>query len=202
MFLFFDQDPGTVQRHTAVVTDDTSAAVGIRQPRNDGRTARSHHLVRISRENTFVVRLSVFGEDFLCHRVQMIAIGFQAVFDHADTTFREDTAFQRGVCLQPDDHLVFLIDITGPVCIDSLGKFCFGIIYPFFPFHLKHFGQFVPHFLRFLRRGYEESIVSFVRFVIVLDKISYIDLFFPGFTFELLPVLIFKHHKLILSNSV
>ena len=30
MFLFFDQDPGTVQRHTAIVTDDTSAAVGIR----------------------------------------------------------------------------------------------------------------------------------------------------------------------------
>ena len=59
-----------------------------------------------------------------------------------------------------------------------------------------------PHFLRFLRRGYEERIVSVIRFVIVLDKVSYIDLLFPGFSFELRPVLVFKLHKLILSISV
>ena len=35
-FLFFNQDPGSVQRHTAVVTDDTSAPVSIRQSRDDG----------------------------------------------------------------------------------------------------------------------------------------------------------------------
>ena len=148
------------------------------------------------------MRLSVFGEDFFCHRVQMIAIGFQTVFDHADSAFREDTALQRGVCLQTDDHFVLLIDVTGSVCVNPLGKFRFGVIYSFFPFHLKHLGQLVPHFLRFLRRGYKERIVSVIRLVIVLDKVSYVDLLFPGFSFELRPVLVFKLHKLILSISV
>ena len=148
------------------------------------------------------MRLSVFGEDFFCHRIQMIAIGFQTVFDHADTAFREDTTFQRGICLQADDYFVFLIDVTGSVCVNPLGKLRFGIIYSFLPFNLKHLGEFVPHFLRFFRRGYEERIVSVIRFVIVLDKVSYIDLLFPGFSFELRPVLVFKLHKLILSISV
>ena len=132
----------------------------------------------------------------------MIAIGFQTVFDHADTTFREDTSFQRGVCLQTDDYFVLLINVTGSVCVNPLRKFRFGVIYSFFPFHLKHFGQLVPHFLRFLRRGYEERIITVIRFIIVLDKVSYVDLLFPSFSFELRPVLVFKLHKLILSISV
>ena len=46
-FLLFDQDLSSVQRHTAVITDDTSASVSIRQSGDNGRTACSYHLVRI-----------------------------------------------------------------------------------------------------------------------------------------------------------
>ena len=46
-FLFFDQDLGSVQRYTTVITDDTSASVGIRQPGNDGGTTCRNHLVCI-----------------------------------------------------------------------------------------------------------------------------------------------------------
>ena len=148
MFLFSDQDFRTVKCYTAVVTDNTSASVSIRQAGDDSGTACCKHFICISGEYAFVMRLSVFREDFFCHRVQFVAICFQTVFHHAGTTFRVNTAFQGGIGLQADNYFVFFVNITWSVSIYTLRIFCFSVVNTLLPFNLKHFGQFIPNFLR------------------------------------------------------
>ena len=39
------------------------------------------------------------------------------------------------------------------------------------------------------------GIIPFIRRIVTLDKISYIDLSFPGLTLKVIPALILKFHK-------
>ena len=140
------------------------------------------------------MRLSVFREDFFCHRVQLVAVSFQAVFHHTCSAFRVNTTFQRGIGLQADNYFVFFVYITWSISIYALRIFCFSVVNTFLPFYLKHFSQFIPNLLRLIRGALQERIIPFIRFIIVLDKIPYINLSFPNFAFELRPVLVFKLH--------
>ena len=140
----------TIQCHTAIITDNAPAPVSVRKAGNDGRTAGGQHLLRVGREHAFVVRLAVFRENLLRHRIQVVTVCLQAVLHHSDATFRKYGPFQGRVCLQPDYDFVFPVYIARPVCRDALRKFGLRVIDPFLTFHLEHLGQFVPHLTGFL----------------------------------------------------
>ena len=88
----FNQSGRTVKSHTTIVTDNTTAAVSIGQTRNDVSVTALTNVFRVGRENTFVVRLTILRENFLREGIELIAIGLEAVFHHANTTTRENAA--------------------------------------------------------------------------------------------------------------
>ena len=88
----FNQSSRTVKSHTTVVADNTTAAVSIWQTRDDVSVTALTDVFGVSREHTFVVRLTILREDFLREGIELIAIGLEAVFHHANTAARENAA--------------------------------------------------------------------------------------------------------------
>ena len=196
LLLVLNQTCSTIQSHTTIVTDDTATTVCIRQTGDDSRPTGRQHLLRIGRKHSFVVRLTVFRENLFRHRVEMVAVSFQAVFHHADTAFRKNTTLERGIRLQSHNHFIILIYITRPVSRDALGEFCFGVIHTLLTLHLEHLGQFVPHFAGLLRRRLQERIIPRVRSIIVLNEITHVDFLLPQFAFEAGPAFVVTFHNL------
>ena len=76
-FFFFDQEVDTVEGHAAVVTDDTSAAVGIRKTGYDMAVAGSFHLRCVSVKDCLIVCLVVLREDLVELLIYLISVKFR-----------------------------------------------------------------------------------------------------------------------------
>jgi len=70
------QEVDTVQSNAAIVTDDTTTAVGIRQTGDNTRLTAVQDVLGIDIENALVVGLAIVGEDLLELRVQLATIHF------------------------------------------------------------------------------------------------------------------------------
>ncbi len=146
-----NQRSSAIEWHTAVVTNNASTAIGIRQSRDDARPACRQHLVVVCREDAFVMRLAIACVDLFGHLVQRVAVCIQRILHHADAPFGEDAPFQRCVGLQSHHHLVLPVNISRAVGINLLREFRFGIIHPFGLFFAEHLREPVPHLVSTLR---------------------------------------------------
>ena len=128
--------------------------------------------------------LAELGVDFLCLRVEGVAIGGKGCLHHADAAFGEDAALQRRVCLQTNDHLAVFVDIACSVGVEALRQFGFCVVDSLFSFHLEHFAENVPQFVGAGCRTGKEGLITVVGLIVVLNKVTYVDFMLPGCSFE------------------
>ena len=184
LLLVLDEVVHTIEGNTAIVTDDTAAAVSVGQTGDDVAVAATADFRSISREHTFVVRLAILGEDFLRPVVELITIGVERIFHHTHTALGEDTAFEGSVRLQTDNDFLVLVDITCTVSGHTLREACFDVVESFLTFHFEHFAQLVPESEGVFGRRSQEAVVAFVRGVVVLDEVTYVNFVLPDVSVE------------------
>ena len=190
LLLLGDQVVHAVQGHAAVVADDATAAVGIRQSGDDVGGASGANTRGVDIEDCVVVGLAVLGEDLLHLGVVFLAGLVDGGLDHAPAAVRHHCALERGVGLQADDHVVVLANVTGLEGVDVSR----GIGVNVEDAHLALFGKVLflkgvpdPHGLFGGTR--QERGIALVRRVVQLDEVAHVDFIapvtldktFPGF---------------------
>ncbi len=118
MLLLCNKEVGTVQGNPAVVTDDPSPSIGIREACYDTSVASHFHLRGIHVEDPVIMGLAV-GEYFFDIFRKGLAIGIQLGVDQANASEGHDGAFKRLIGLQTDYFLEFFIDIALIVACDG-----------------------------------------------------------------------------------
>ena len=182
--LVCDEVVYTIESNTAIVTDDATTTVSIGQTGDDVAVAATTDVGSVSREHTFVVGLTILGEDFLSPRIEFVAISVECIFYHAHTTLGEDTALERSIRLKTYYDLFVFVDVASTISGDTLGKTGFNVVEAFLAFHFEHFAQFVPKGERVVSGGGEEAVIAFIGSVVELDEVANIDFAFPDVTFE------------------
>ncbi|MNZ84491.1 hypothetical protein D3C78_1032500 [compost metagenome] len=102
-----------VQSYAAVISDNTSPPVSIRQASNDSGFASITHICRISVENTLVMRLANIREQSHDLIRQFEAIGLAGILHHSNSAIRLNGALERLIRLNADDLLQLTIEVSG-----------------------------------------------------------------------------------------
>ena len=92
-FFVFDKVINTIQRDTAIVTDDTATAVSIRQTSYDVSCTSGTHFWCVHIKYTIVMSFTMFSEEVFCLRIHFEAVFFNSGFRCAQATIREHSAF-------------------------------------------------------------------------------------------------------------
>ena len=112
----------TVEGNTAVVADDTAAAVGIRQAGEDLALACHSHLRGVCIINALVVGLVVLSENLVELGVRGVAVGGACLLGHLDSAERHERTLQGLVGLKAYNLLLVLkalIDVAGAIRSDG-----------------------------------------------------------------------------------
>ena len=189
-FLDLEQAIDAVERDTAVVADDAAAAVGVGQAGNDAGPAALHDFRRVGVEHAVIVGLAVLGEGLVHLRVGRKAGRLQPGLDHAQSAVRKDGALERFVGLQPDDHLVVLVDIAG--LVSQHGRWVARIDgkHALFSFLFEIGLQFLPDGAGPLGRPFQEFFIAGIWSDIAGDKVANIDRLAPTAALEVTPRLL------------
>ena len=137
LLLLGDQVVHAVQGNAAVVADDATTAVGIRQAGDDVGGASGANTRGVDIEDRVVVGLAVLGEDLLHLGVVFLAGLVDSGLDHTPAAVGHHCALERGIGLQADDHVVVLADVTGLEGVD-VGR---GVSVNVEDTHLALFGE-------------------------------------------------------------
>ena len=179
LLLFFDEAVDTVESHTAIVTDDTTTAVCVRQTGQHVRATEGAHFLGVSTEHTFVVRRAVLH---LLHHVvaDLVTISFCSLMAHAHTAERVHRTLQRSIRLKTDDQFIFLVEVTGLVVkktgnvvhihVENAALFVFFLVEAFI---------LSINLLSTSRRTGEEGSIAFIRRVVGLNEVSDINRVLP-----------------------
>ena len=177
IFIFLcNQIVCAVKGDTPVIANDSASAVSVGQSGEDVRRARVAHFGRVNVEHPVVVRLSVFFIKIVNGRVDFITVNLEGLFSHSESAGNVQSALERFVRLKSDDFFDVLVDITGFVTVHRRNDFrvcrknsarC--------AFFFGKVANFFPQFLRVFRCGGKETSVAFIRRVVALDKISYVN---------------------------
>ena len=112
-FFCLNQSVDTLESHTAVVADDTSAGIVVRKSGEESQRTERADFFGIYVKYSVIVRLAVVSEDIFYTVVHFHAVFVAGFAYHIDTSERLDGTFQKFVCLQTDDQFVFFVDISG-----------------------------------------------------------------------------------------
>lgn len=99
----------TVKGDSAVITDDASASIGIRQACDDMAGTACPHLRGVGVEYTCIMGFSVLGKEFHNFRINLISIVLAGLHSHADTTVRLEGTLKWFVGLKAYDSFLVLI---------------------------------------------------------------------------------------------
>ena len=102
-FFCLNQSVDTIESHTAVVADDTSAGIVVRKSGEESQRTERTDFFGIYVEHSIVVCLAVVGEDIFHTVVHFHAVFVASLAYYVDTSERLDSTFQKLVCLQTDD---------------------------------------------------------------------------------------------------
>ena len=185
---FAHQITDTVQRHAAIVADNASAAVAIRQPGQYARFTTAQHIRRIGIEHPLIVRFTQVGKQIFKVRIHFTTVGLERTFDHVDTAERMQRALQRLLRLQSNDLFQFLFNIAGIMRGNRSGNIRIEIdrgVGRIFNMYSRH--HFLPQ-CGGCRRGLgKKGFVPFIRRIVVLNKITDINFCLPVRPFKTLP---------------
>ena len=185
---FANQIADAVQRDAAVIADDPSAAIAVRQPGQHPRLATAQHIRGIDVKYPLIVGLAQRRKLILKGGIHFAAIGLEGAFDHIDAAKRMQGALQRLVRLQADDLFQRLVDIARRVGGDGGGDIGveihrrMGGVLDADPGH-----HLLPEGGGRWRRVGEERLIALVRGVVMLNKVADVDLRLPRRTAKALP---------------
>jgi len=129
----------------------------------------------------------VFGKGLIYPRVGREPGRLQACLDHAQSAEGKDGAFERLVGLQPDDHLVVLVDVAGFVRQHRRGRLRIDGEYAFLPFLLEVGLKLVPHGLGAFGGPGEKRLVSGIGRDVANNEIAHVNAGTPTSGFERAP---------------
>ena len=176
----FHQEVDTVQRNATVVTDDTATAIRIRQTSQNARLTAVQNVFGVDIEYTLVMGFTVFGEDFFQHRVQFAIVRFAGTFNHFDAAERDNRTFQRLFSLQTNDFLKSFVDVARVMRSDGGCEGSVEVnrrVSAVFLFNTFH--NVVPQLGCRFSCASQEGLVAFIRGIVFLDKVTYVDFFLP-----------------------
>ena len=192
VLLGFDEVIDTVQGHTAVVADDTAAAIGVGQAGDDVAVAGLLHLGGVGIEHGLIMGAGVLGENLVQLLAGLVAVGGAGLLRHLDAAVGHEGALQGLIGLQADDLLEVLqlgVDVAGAVggqAGDDLGL------------HVQHAAlgalgllqllQRAPQLVGSVGRTSEEALVAVVGGVVLLDEVTGVDFLFPNAAFKAFPL--------------
>ena len=131
-------------------------------------------------------------------RIRFVAVHLTGFLCHLDTAVRHESTFERFVCLKADylfKILKALIDVGRAVCCDGSDNVCFHIQYAALcPLFFLELLKSAPEPVRCLGRSLEEGIISVVRSVVVLNKITDVYALFPESSGKTIPLFKFFFH--------
>ena len=183
----------TVQRNTAVVADDTAAAVSIRQAGQETRMTGSANPFGISVKYTLIMGFTVFMELLFDIGVEGIAVLFEAGLCHPKTAVQVDNPFERCISLQADDHFVVLVDIAGGKVVNPRNDIGFNINDAFFDLLDDQCVALFPDLCSLFAHTCEEGFIPFIQGIVFLNKTADIDLIHPDARCKALPSGIFQY---------
>ncbi len=201
LLLELDQGINAVQGHAAVVAHDAAAAIGVRQTGDDVGVAGCFHLRGVGIEHSLIVGAGVVGKDLVQLRRGLVAVGGAGLLCHLDAAIGHKGALEGLVGLQADDLLQILqtfVNVTGAVsgqAADHIGL------------HVQHAAlgalgllqllQGTPQLVGRFGGAGQERLVAVVRGVILLDKVTHVDFFFPDTAFKAFPLFKIDHWNLL-----
>ena len=120
--------------------------------------------------------------------VHSVAILSCCRFSCTKATIREESPFERLVSLETYDSFQVLIDIARLMGCNMGSYRCIRINHPpFFSFFFVKFEDLIPKFFSPLCWTYQEGAISFVWFIVALDKVTNINGFRPNARDEIFP---------------
>ena len=156
--------------------------------------AHQLHLGSVGIKHAVVVCFGVFVENFVQLLRRGVAVSGTSLFGHLDAAIGHKGSFQRFVGLQAHHFfqiLGLLVDIARTV--GGKSRHHLGL-------HIKHtaFGtllllqllQLAPQGICSISWSTQETLIAIVGCVVVLDKVSYVDFFFPKIAFEVTPCVV------------
>ena len=111
----FESDQGidTVQRHTAVITNNAATPISIRKAGKDLVVACTLDTCSIYAENTVIVGFAVPRENLLDLRIRLLACLNNSLLYHTPAAVRHHSAFARDICLKSDNNVILVINVSG-----------------------------------------------------------------------------------------
>ena len=187
LLLFRDQAVHAVQCNAAVVTDDSAAAVSIRQAGQQTNVTRFTNVLGICGEYAVVVGLVVL-ELLLNLGRNLIAVLLARITDHAHAAERIACTLERLIGLQADDNLVVLVEIAraegrdgdNGLGVDITDTALFALL-------REQCIELLTQRSRACGSRSQKSAVTIIRGVILLDKVADIDLVFPVAAIKVVP---------------
>ena len=187
-FTLTHQIADTVQRDAAIVTDDTTTTVTIRQAGQHPGFTAAQHIRRVGVEYALVMGFTQFSKLVFKISIHLTTISIKRAFDHVDATKRMQSALERLIRLQTNDFFQFLFNITRIMRGyrgSNIGIEINRRVRRVFNTDARH--NFFPQCSGRRRCFGEERFIPFIRRIVVLNKITDINFFFPVRTFKAIP---------------
>ena len=150
------------------------------------------------------MRLAILGEDLVQLRIRLIAVSGASLLRHLDTTIGHKGTLQGLVSLQTDHSLQILqilADVARLMGSNAghdlrvhIQNAALGAL--FFLQALQH----APQLVGSIRGSCQETLITIIGLVVLLDEVSYIDFLFPEGTVKAIPL--FKIDHRITSYSI
>ena len=130
LLFLFNQKINTIQCHTTIVTDDTTAPIGIRKSGYNMTVTCLFHLWSIGIKNSCIVCLVIFVKNFVKFGIRRIPISGTSLLCHLNSAIRHKGTLQRLVCLKAHNffHILQLfLNIPRTICSQSGHNLCLHI---------------------------------------------------------------------------
>ena len=140
----------------------------------------------------FVVMENVF--DLVAY---FVSVSLTCLLCHFDTTVWHECTFQRFVCLQTNNFFKIFevfIDVSRAICCQRCNNLCLHIQNAAFcTLFFLEFLQFAPQTVCSLCWSLQEFLISVIWSIVVLNKVTYVDAFFPESSGKAIPLFKFSH---------
>ncbi|MNC42795.1 hypothetical protein D3C75_916230 [compost metagenome] len=123
---------------------------------------------------------AVFGEDLFKHWVKFATVYFARTFNHFDATKRNNCTFQWSISLQANDSFEGLVDVTSIMGGDGGSEVSIEVnrrVSAVFLFNAFH--DVVPQCGSCFSSTCQEGLVTLVRGVVFLNKVTHVDFILP-----------------------
>ena len=148
IMLLLNQEINTIKSNTAVIANDTSAAIGVRKSGNDLVVTCFLHLRCIDIKHTLIMCFVIFCKNLMQFFTWLIPISCTSLFCHLNTTIRHESSLKRFISLKADNFFKILqlfTDISRAISSKTGNNLCLHIKYAAFcTFFLLKLLQLAP----------------------------------------------------------